>query len=128
MRGHTILAETLVWVIPGRCVDIQLVVKVTLVSIGKRNPQATGDSASLSKQLGRVKPTQAQAASVSVPRGEVTTEEVTAEIESSVPPLGPSLQAHIGKQLRAAFQSVLAEPVPPRFVELLESLEKKGDG
>jgi len=50
------------------------------------------------------------------------------EIESNAPPLGPNLQAHIGKQLRAAFQSVLAEPVPPRFVELLERLEKKGDG
>ncbi len=98
-------------------------VKVTLVSIGKRNPRATGNSAARSKPLGPNKPAEALAVSDSAPRGEMSI-----DVESSVAPLGPSLQAHIGKQLRAAFQSVLSEPVPPRFVELLESLEKKGDG
>jgi hypothetical protein len=99
------------------------VVKVTLVSIGRRNPPATGHSAARSKLSGQVKQPQAQAANVAA-----RPSEMTAEIESSAPSLGPNLQDHIGKQLRAAFQSVLAEPVPPRFVELLESLEKKGDG
>jgi Anti-sigma factor NepR len=118
-----VLAGPLIWSIPGRCVDVLLVVKVTLVSIGKRKPRATGDYAARGKRSGQVKDPQAQAASVSVPHTEVTPQS-----EASSPPLGPALQAHIGKQLRAAFQSVLAEPVPSRFVELLESLEKKGDG
>jgi Anti-sigma factor NepR len=56
----------------------------------------------------------------------VPAEEEASQIGSNPAPIGPVLQAHIGKQLRAVFQSVLAEPVPSRFVELLESLEKKG--
>ena len=95
---------------------------MTFVSMGsKRGPRAKVGSAARSRQTGRVEQPQAEAgASDSTPDVEVTT-----EIDSSTPAIGPSLQAHIGKQLRAAFQSVLAEPVPPRFVELLESLGKK---
>ena len=116
------LAGTSVWVIPSRYVRSRPVVKVTLVSTGKRNPQPKSGSAARAKQSGRVR-AQAQATIGSIPQSEMIN-----EIESNAPPLGPNLQAHIGKQLRAAFQSVLAEPVPPRFVELLERLEKKGDG
>jgi hypothetical protein len=32
---------------------------------------------------------------------------------------------HIGKQLRAMFDDVVGEPVPDRFRDLLDALEKK---
>lgn len=33
------------------------------------------------------------------------------------------VQAEIGKQLRAAYDDVINEPIPPRLMELLEKLE-----
>jgi hypothetical protein len=45
------------------------------------------------------------------------------------PHLGPDLQALIGQQLRAVYHEALNEPVPDRFVRLLEELAaKKADG
>ena len=38
------------------------------------------------------------------------------------------LQSHIGIQLRAVYESMIAEPVPDRFLKLLEELEKPRDG
>jgi hypothetical protein len=35
------------------------------------------------------------------------------------------LQAHIGRQLRAVYDEVVNEPVPDRFLELLEELARK---
>lgn len=35
------------------------------------------------------------------------------------------LAEHIGRELRSMFDGVVAEPVPDRFRELLEALEKK---
>jgi hypothetical protein len=40
--------------------------------------------------------------------------------------MSPNLQAHIGRQLRAAFDEVAQEPVPERFLQLLKDLEKSG--
>lgn len=34
-----------------------------------------------------------------------------------------NIQAEIGKQLRAAYDDVINEPIPPRLIELLEKLE-----
>jgi hypothetical protein len=39
--------------------------------------------------------------------------------------LDRSLQAQLGRQLRAIFSDVANEPVPERFVKLLEALEAK---
>jgi Anti-sigma factor NepR len=39
--------------------------------------------------------------------------------------LGPDVQAHIGRQLRTAYQRIVDEPVPERFVALLEGLAAK---
>jgi hypothetical protein len=39
--------------------------------------------------------------------------------------LDRSLQAQLGRQLRAIFSDVAEEPVPERFVKLLEALEAK---
>jgi hypothetical protein len=39
--------------------------------------------------------------------------------------LGPDLQAHIGRQLRAVYDEVVGEAVPDRFLRLLEELERK---
>ena len=41
--------------------------------------------------------------------------------------LSPSLQSHIGRQLRAMFDGVAHEPVPDRFLQLLKDLEQSGD-
>jgi hypothetical protein len=37
--------------------------------------------------------------------------------------LDRSLQAQLGRQLRAIFSDVAQEPVPERFIKLLEALE-----
>ena len=43
--------------------------------------------------------------------------------------LGADSRTHIGHQLRAAYVEVVNEPVPNRFVRLLEELERKhGNG
>jgi len=39
--------------------------------------------------------------------------------------LEADLQAHIGRQLRAVYDEVVNEPVPDKFVRLLEELERK---
>ena len=39
--------------------------------------------------------------------------------------LEADLQAHIGRQLRAVYEEVVNEPVPERFLRLLEELERK---
>jgi len=54
-----------------------------------------------------------------------------ATIPAAPPPSGdvalePELQAFIGRQLRAAYDEVLNEPVPDRFLELLSQLEQDG--
>jgi hypothetical protein len=44
--------------------------------------------------------------------------------------LEPNLQAHLGAQLRAAYQEVVIAPVPSRFLQLLDNLaleEAKAD-
>lgn len=38
-------------------------------------------------------------------------------------PLSPDLQAHIGVRLKAFYDSVLSEPIPDRFAELLDRLD-----
>jgi hypothetical protein len=38
-------------------------------------------------------------------------------------PLDTDLQAQIGRQLRAIYDGVLAQPVPDRFLELLDQLD-----
>jgi hypothetical protein len=42
------------------------------------------------------------------------------------PGLGPDLRAHLGAQLRAAYREVVNEPIPQRFLRLLDELEHKG--
>lgn len=38
------------------------------------------------------------------------------------------VQAHIGRELRSLFDEIVHEPVPDRFLQLLQTLEaKKGD-
>jgi hypothetical protein len=50
---------------------------------------------------------------------------LTAGAADRQPQLGPDLQALIGQQLRAVYHEVLSEPVPDRFVRLLEELAAK---
>jgi hypothetical protein len=50
------------------------------------------------------------------------------EHEAMQPHLGPDLQALIGQQLRAVYHEVLNEPVPDRFVRLLETLAARQAG
>jgi hypothetical protein len=45
--------------------------------------------------------------------------------ERQHPHLGADLQAVIGRQLRAVYHEILNEPVPDRFVRLLEELATK---
>lgn len=43
--------------------------------------------------------------------------------ERSTRPLSSDLQAHIGIRLKAFYDSVLSEPIPDRFAELLDRLD-----
>ncbi|WP_075217197.1 NepR family anti-sigma factor [Mongoliimonas terrestris] len=38
-------------------------------------------------------------------------------------PMSPDLQAHIGLRLKAFYDSVLSEPIPDRFAQLLDRLD-----
>jgi hypothetical protein len=38
------------------------------------------------------------------------------------------LQAHIGRKLKAAYDDILGQPVPDRFLELLKALEEREQG
>jgi hypothetical protein len=40
-------------------------------------------------------------------------------------PFGSDVQSHIGRQLRAMYDGVVAQPVPDRFLELLDQLEQR---
>ena len=40
------------------------------------------------------------------------------------PALDPTIQAHIGRKLRAVYDEVAAAPVPDRIMELLTKLEE----
>jgi hypothetical protein len=43
------------------------------------------------------------------------------------PSLGRDIQTKIGQQLRAMYDDVVSQGVPPRFVDLLDRLEKRDD-
>ncbi|MDJ1158531.1 NepR family anti-sigma factor [Chelatococcus sp. SYSU_G07232] len=45
------------------------------------------------------------------------------------PPINEALQQVIGAQLKAAYDEIVSQPVPERFLELLHALEaKQGEG
>ena len=47
-----------------------------------------------------------------------------------VPPgkgMSPTLQAHIGRHVRAVFDEVAQEPVPDHLLRLLKDLDQSGD-
>lgn len=39
--------------------------------------------------------------------------------------LDPRLQAHIGRKLREHYDEIIAQPVPDRFMALLDQLERR---
>jgi hypothetical protein len=41
--------------------------------------------------------------------------------------LTPTLQAHIGRHVRAVFDEVAREPIPEHLLRLLKDLEQSGD-
>lgn len=41
--------------------------------------------------------------------------------------LSPSLQAHIGRHVRAVFDEVAREPIPEHLLRLLKDLERSGE-
>jgi hypothetical protein len=41
--------------------------------------------------------------------------------------LNPTLQAHIGRHVRALFDEVAREPIPDHLLRLLKDLEQSGD-
>jgi len=41
--------------------------------------------------------------------------------------LSPTLQAHIGRQVRAVFDEVAREPIPEHLLRLLKDLERSGE-
>lgn len=43
-------------------------------------------------------------------------------------PLPPELQGQIGQRLREAYSELISEPVPDRFVDLLNKLKSKETG
>lgn len=48
-----------------------------------------------------------------------------ADKSGKILPLETDLQAQIGRQLRAIYDGVLAQPVPDRFLELLDQLDRE---
>jgi hypothetical protein len=48
-----------------------------------------------------------------------------AAVQRRAPGLQPQVQDHIGRQLRAVYDDLLNQPVPDRFKELMDKLDKK---
>lgn len=50
--------------------------------------------------------------------------------KDQAPEMDNELQAHIGRHLKAAYEDILTQSVPDRFLQLLEALEtsEKADG
>ncbi len=44
------------------------------------------------------------------------------------PVLPPHVATYLGEQLRAFYSHLISEPVPDRFVQLLDQLDRKGSG
>jgi len=59
-------------------------------------------------------------------------QQITANPMGGVTPirvsLEPELQDHIGRQLRAAYDEFLQQPIPDRFLRLLADLEQRRGG
>jgi hypothetical protein len=51
-----------------------------------------------------------------------------AQSDKGSPEIDSELQAHIGRHLKASYDDILVQDVPDRFLELLQSLEKKEKG
>lgn len=47
------------------------------------------------------------------------------DIETMQTPLPIELQGQIGERLREAYNELISEPVPDRFVQLLQQLKKR---
>lgn len=47
------------------------------------------------------------------------------DIETMQTPLPIELQGQIGQRLREAYNELISEPVPDRFVQLLQQLKKR---
>jgi len=45
--------------------------------------------------------------------------------KQGAPAMDAELQAHIGRHLKAAYEDILNQPVPDRFHQLLEALDKR---
>jgi hypothetical protein len=58
-------------------------------------------------------------------KGEKKPESQEAEAAGDEPQNKFPLHEHIGRQLKATFDEVVSQPVPEKFRELLEQLERK---
>lgn len=58
--------------------------------------------------------------------GEIGDSRDVGEQKADVPPLSRDAQDMIGRRLREAYVADLEEPVPDKFLKLLEQLAKKG--
>ena len=47
------------------------------------------------------------------------------EVSALQPPLPMELQGQIGQRLREAYNELVSEPVPDRFIQLLQQLKKR---
>ena len=59
-----------------------------------------------------------------IPSGELQ-QASASDLSDDVNSLDPVVQAHIGRELRALFDGIAAEPVPDRFLLLLQKLDAK---
>ncbi len=63
--------------------------------------------------------------------GQDMSEPINIAMSAPVAPLlsaAGDVQSHIGRQLRSLYDSVVQQPVPERFLELLSKLDEKSGG
>mgnify|MGYP001806574961 CR=1 FL=1 len=63
--------------------------------------------------------------------GQDMSEPINIAMSAPVAPLAATtgdMQSHIGRQLRSLYDSVVQQPVPDRFLELLSKLDEKSGG
>ncbi len=52
---------------------------------------------------------------------------VSRPAKGAAPQIDPRIQREIGKHLRAHYEDVVNEPIPDKFIELLQKLEQSID-
>lgn len=79
------------------------------------------------KAQGASTPVQSAKAAAMKKRGQSRTmaDLSTSAPQKNEPVLGPDIQSHLGRTLKASYEDIVRQPVPDKFHQLLKELERR---